>query len=90
MVSPSEKKVLMRQEAESKLLAQANSREPEVRLVKIRSGKGEYKNLTEKQQGTLTELSFYNGIQTSKSRKLFDYHWRQCSRVQYPPLATKY
>ena len=68
MVSPSEKKVLMRQEAESKLLAQANSREPEVRLVKIRSGKGEYKNLTEKQQPTLTELSFYNGIQTSKSQ----------------------
>ena len=64
MVSPSEKKVLMRQEAESKLLAQANSREPEVRLVKIRSGKGEYKNLTEKEQATLTELSFYNGIQT--------------------------
>lgn len=32
----------MRQEAESKLLAQANSREPEVKLVKIRSGKGEY------------------------------------------------
>ena len=85
MVSPSEKKVLMRQEAESKLLAQANSREPEVRLVKIRSGKGEYKNLTEKQQATLTDLSFYNGIQTSKSRKLFDYyHWRQCSRVQDP------
>lgn len=41
MVSPSEKKVLMRQEAESKLLAQANSREPEVRLVKIRSGKAQ-------------------------------------------------
>ena len=40
MVSPSEKKVLMRQEAESKLLAQANARDPEVRLVKIRSGKG--------------------------------------------------
>lgn len=52
MVSPSEKKVLMRQEAESKLLAQANSREPEVRLVKIRSGKGEHKNLTERQQAT--------------------------------------
>ena len=30
----------MRQEAESKLLAQANSMEPEVQLVKIRSGKG--------------------------------------------------
>ena len=42
MVSPSEKKVLMRQEAESKLLAQANaSRDSEpVRLVKVRSGKG--------------------------------------------------
>ena len=42
MVSPSEKKVLMRQEAESKLLAQANaSRDSEpVRLVKLRSGKG--------------------------------------------------
>ena len=42
MVSPSEKKVLMRQEAESKLLAQANASrvsEP-VRLVKVRSGKG--------------------------------------------------
>ena len=43
MVPPSEKKVLMRQEAESKLLAQANAgRDPElVRVVKIRSGKGE-------------------------------------------------
>lgn len=41
LVSPSEKKVLMRQEAESKLLAQANSMEPEVQLVKLRSGKGE-------------------------------------------------
>lgn len=42
MVSPSEKKVLMRQEAESKLLAQANaSKDSEpVRLVKVRSGKG--------------------------------------------------
>ena len=40
MVSPSEKKVLMRQEAECKLLAQASARDPEVRLVKIRSGKG--------------------------------------------------
>ena len=40
MVSPSEKKVLMRQEAESKLLAQANARDPDVKLVKIRSGKG--------------------------------------------------
>lgn len=39
MVSPSEKKALMRQEAESKLLAQANFRD-EVKLVKIRSGKG--------------------------------------------------
>lgn len=41
LVSPSEKKVLMRQEAESKLLAQANSMEPEVQLVKIRSGKAQ-------------------------------------------------
>lgn len=43
MVSPSEKKVLMRQEAESKLLAQANaSRDSEpVRLVKVRSGKAQ-------------------------------------------------
>lgn len=41
MVSPSEKKVLMRQEAECKLLAQASARDPEVRLVKIRSGKAQ-------------------------------------------------
>ena len=30
----------MRQEAESKLMAQSNSMDPEVKLVKIRSGKG--------------------------------------------------
>ncbi|XP_022799858.1 myelin transcription factor 1-like isoform X2 [Stylophora pistillata] len=41
LVSPSEKKVLMRQEAESKLLAQASARNPDVKLVKIRSGKAQ-------------------------------------------------
>lgn len=41
LVSPSEKKVLMRQEAESKLLAQASARSPDVKLVKIRSGKAQ-------------------------------------------------
>lgn len=41
LVSPAEKKVLMRQEAESKLMAQATAKEPEVKLVKIRSGKAQ-------------------------------------------------
>ena len=54
MVSPSEKKVLMRQEAESKLLAQANARDPEIRLVKIRSGKGKVYNT----QTWRTELKY--------------------------------
>ena len=40
LVSPSEKKVLMRQEAETKLMAQANAQDAGFKTVKIRSGRG--------------------------------------------------
>ena len=60
MVSPSEKKVLMRQEAESKLLAQANARDPEIRLVKIRSGKGKVYNT----QTWRTKLKYRQTVST--------------------------